>query len=214
MFEEFFCNVNNENFSEFTKTSQDAIIRIVEKRELLVDMLKHILDDPVLLQKTESYDFLDKMVVYSDDDTGIFARISLFHKGYGERIHYHRWNYSSYIISGGYTQKVYGTVNSKKDVSATGYEDILFQETMIPGCVYSLDSSVIHSIHVLTETVSFCIRGKALRDRFQIKDTESETVWWQYGSSFEAEEERTIKQMPSFIVHDKIDRIKKIIEKM
>lgn len=211
MFDEYFSNVSNESFLDFSETAQNAIRKIVENPELICQMLWHILEDPILMEKSECYDFLDKMVVYSNDETGVYARVSLFHEGYGERIHYHRWNYASYILNGGYTQKIFGNVCSGREMSSIEKEDVLLCEKLRRGNIYSLESSMIHSIQVKPQTVSFCIRGKALCNRFQVKDISNGTVWWQYGNSFETLEEKRMKQISSMVLQDKVEEIIKLI---
>ena len=213
MFDNYFKNISNESFDKFSNTSQKAVMKIIKNPQLLCDMVKHIPLDPVLVDKTECYDFLDKLVVYTNDRLGIYARISLFRDGYGERIHYHRWNYTSYILSGGYSQNIFGSIVDKKDISKVDYKDIVLQEKLKAGNICSLESSLIHSIKAEPQTLTFCIRGMALRDRFQVKDVMNETVWWQYGSAYETIEEKAAKRMPQLVLNDKIEQIVKIIQK-
>ena len=211
MFDEFFDYIDNDSFLEFSKTSQIALMNIASNPKLMCEMLDHIEEDHVLTEKSECYDFLDKMVIYSNDDKGIYARISLFHEGYGERIHYHRWNYASYILHGGYTQSIYGNIIYEDDVSHVNKENILLKEKLGKGNVCMLHHTVIHSIQAEPQTVSLCIRGKALCNRFQVKDPSTGTVWWQYGSKLEAYEERAMKRISNIVLHDKIEEIKKLI---
>lgn len=211
MYDEYFLNVSNNSFLEFESSAKSALMRIVTNPALMCNLLRNIAVDPILARKTEYYDFLDKMVIYSNDDIGIYARISYFHEGYSERIHYHRWHYASYILCGGYTQSIYGTTKEHTEIATIDSDDIFMRENLCTGSIYAINNSVIHSIKVLPNTISICIRGKALCDAFQTKDISTGSVWWQYGSALEALEERSIKQMPKFLLDDKISEICKII---
>ncbi len=214
MYDKYFANISNNSFLDFESTAKKALMQIVSDHALMCNLLKNIAVDTILTEKTECYDFLDKMVVYSNDDLGVYARISCFHEGYSERIHYHRWHYVSYILCGGYTQTLYGTTKEYGDIATIGPSDIIMREDLCAGNVYALNNSMIHSIRVLPNTISICIRGRALCDAFQTKDISNGSVWWQYGSTLEALEERSMKQMPQFLLHDKISEICTIIESL
>jgi hypothetical protein len=214
MYDEYFTNVSNHSFLEFESTARMALMQIVSDPALMCNLLKNIEVDTTLAEKTECYDFLDKMVVYSNDDIGIYARISYFHEGYSERIHNHRWNYASYILCGGYTQSIYGTTKEHAEIATIDPCNILMREDLCAGNIYALNNLMIHSIRVLPNTISICIRGKAICDAFQIKDISSGSVWWQYGSALEALEEHSMKRIPQFLLHDKISEICKIIESL
>lgn len=214
MYDKYFKNISNRSFSDFDSTARIALMRISSDSTLMCNLLKNIAVDTTLAEKTECYDFLDKMVIYSNDDTGIYARISYFHEGYSERIHYHRWNYASYILCGGYTQTLYGSTREHAEIVTINSSDILMREDLYAGNLYTLNNLMIHSIKVLPGTISLCIRGKALCDAFQIKDISNGSVWWQYGSDMEALEERSMKRIPQFLLHDKISEICKMIESL
>lgn len=214
MYDEYFTNVSNHSFEEFADTARIALKQITSNPDVICNLLRNIASDPVLAEKTECYDFLDKMVVYSNDDLGIYTRVSFFYAGYGERIHYHRWNYASCILCGGYTQTLYGTVKEPGGIDDITTDDIILREELYAGNSYALESSTIHSVRVLPNTISICIRGEALRDSFQVKDISTGRIWRQYGSAAEALEERSIKRMPQFLLKEKIEEICKMIKSL
>lgn len=212
MYEEFFSGISNNSFEEFGITSRKVLVELSKNKKLICEMLRNIKNNEELIKKSESYDFLDKFIIYSNEAQQIYARISVFNNKYGNRIHYHRWDYSSYILKGGYTQYIYGNLKTGKELirEACSLQPILVEE-LHEGNIYSLNNSVIHSVNAIPGSVSICIRGKSCRDRFQVIDTRTNTEWWQYGQKLEAFEEHQIKQINLEDLKGKVNRTCKII---
>ncbi len=207
MYEKYFAGISNNTFEEFRLTSREVLIDLANNKQLMCEMLRNIQNSEELIKKSESYDFLDKFTIYSNNEQQIYARISVFNNKYGNRIHYHRWDYSSYILKGGYTQYIYGHLQKGKELirEACSLNPILVEELQ-EGNLYSLDNSVIHSVKAIPGSVSICIRGKSQRDRFQVIDTRTDTEWWQYGQKLEAFEEHQVKQISFEDLKVKVNR--------
>ncbi len=194
MYNTLFKQISNASFIEFAESSQSVLNELVTQKDLLRMMLKDVLNNELLQLSAESYDFLDKFVIYYDEQVQV--RISVFNQKYGNRIHYHRWNYSSYILKGGYTQYIYGMLpKGEEDINILNTETPLVIENLYPGVMYSLENSVIHSICAIPDSISISIRGVSVRDRFCVLDQRTLTKWWQYGHKLEAQEERLMKRM-------------------
>lgn len=213
MYEEYFEGVSNSSFREFAESSQKALKRLAQDTCLLMGMLNNILNDDVLSDKSESYDFLDKLVIYSDEKDEIYARISVFNERYANRIHYHRWHYSSYILRGGYIQYVYGVMDDTyNDMASMCKSDMLYMEKVGKHGIYSLNNKMIHSINAIPDTISISIRGKALINRFQVMDPKTGSEWWQYGQKSEAFEEHQMKKIRKDTLRERIKRTCKLLE--
>ncbi len=212
MFKEYFKNISNDSFDEFSTTSVQALKKIVNNKSVILEMLDHVLEDEVLIEKSECYDFLDKIVIFSDEEKGVYARVSLFNNKYSNRIHYHRWNYSAYILSGGYKQMIYGIANGNEDITNLYPYTPKLIEQLSKGNYYSLHHSMIHSVIAIPDSVSICIRGCAYKDKFQAIDPATGNSWWQFGSKMEAKEERIMKSLYGDALRKRIEHIKKIIK--
>ena len=133
-------------------------------------------------------------------------RISLFNHKYANRIHYHRWNYTASVLTGSYTQYMYGTCN-EDDITVLAPYDPIFIEKYRPNNIYSLEHTVVHSVKAEPDTISVCIRGKAFGDKFQTVDPKTNTSWWQYGSQLEAREERVMKSVSLDYLRMKVNHL-------
>lgn len=211
-FKDYFKKISNKSFYEFHETCEKVIEEISRDRELICAMLDNIVNNEKLIQKSECYDFLDKFVCFSDDEMGIHARISLFNEKYANRIHYHRWNYSACVLKGGYKQLIYGDQRNNSDeiTHLYPYEPVIV-ENILPGNIYSLEHSIIHSILAQPDTISLCIRGKAIKDRFQVLDPVANISWWQYGSELEGKEEQEMKSTTIDDLEKRIVKVKSIL---
>lgn len=209
-YQELFNNVSNESFSKFSETAGQVIEKLMLDKATIIEMLENVLEDEELIKKSECYDFLDKIICFSDDDADIHMRISLFNDKYANRIHYHRWDYVACILSGAYTQYFYGLYNGQDISSLYPYEPIYIQHHL-PNEIYSLNHSIIHSVVAQPDTISICIRGKAFEDRFQTINPITNTTWWQYGAKLEASEERQMKSVSKAYLNERIAYIIKVL---
>lgn len=211
MYEKYFENISNDSFNDFSTTSVQALKKIVEDKNIILEMLDNVLENDVLIEKSECYDFLDKIVIFSDEEKGVYARVSLFNNKYSNRIHYHRWNYSAFILSGGYKQMIYGIAKGNEDITKLYPYTPTLIEQLNKGNYYSLHHSMIHSVIAIPNSVSICIRGRAYKDKFQAIDPVTGNSWWQFGAKMEAKEERIMKSLYGDALKERIDNIKKII---
>lgn len=209
-YNQYFEKISNESFASFSETSYLAVEKIMSDRVLIIDMLNNVLDDEVLINKSECYDFLDKIICYSNDSLGAHMRISLFNNKYANRIHYHRWDYTACVLAGSYTQFFYG-LNQGNDITELFPYEPIYVEKHLPNNIYSLSHTIVHSVKAEPDTVSICIRGKAFGDKFQAIDSKTNTSWWQYGSNLEASEERAMKSVSPVYLKDRIEHLISIL---
>lgn len=209
-FNEYFKAISNESFMAFSETSHIALEKITKDKELIISMLNNVLTDETLIMKSECYDFLDKIVCYTNEESDIHVRISLFNEKYANRIHYHRWDYTASVLVGCYEQYFYGVHNGNDITELYPYEPIYIGR-YLPNEVYSLDHTMVHSVIARPDTISICIRGRAYGERFQTIDKNTNTSWWQYGSKTEAKEERIMKSVSFSYLKERIEYIKKIL---
>lgn len=182
------------DFREFASRSQSILISLAKNKELILHQLDEVLLNPILIEKSECYDFLDKIVICCDERTGTSIRISQFNERYANRLHCHRWDYSAIVLHGQYVQHFYGIEPSDGDITPLRSGVPVFTATFKKGSCYSLHNSVVHSVEAKPGTISLCIRGPAVKDRFMTLDPRTGNSWWQYGSKSEAAEERNMKR--------------------
>ena len=212
MYNEIFHKIDTTSFKSFAETSRMVVERLANDIDLVISLLDAPLSDEKLLMKSECYDFLDKIVCYSDDESGVSMRVSLFNDKYANRIHYHRWDYCACVLSGMYEQSIYGIYDGIEITELYPYDPLII-ENIGPKASYVLDHRIIHSISAVPNTVSICVRGPAYYDSFQAVDPRTNSSWIQYGAKFEAAEEKEMKRISPNILNQRIDYIKSILSK-
>jgi len=99
--------------------------------------------DPSLAALCEHYDLLDRIVFHNDQQFRL--RLHVFHPGYFDRPHSHRWSYSSLILAGRYRHLLYGQDDNLADtVDVSSLEPMMIGEAPT-GSFYILHHSAIHS---------------------------------------------------------------------
>jgi hypothetical protein len=135
----------------------------------------------------------------------------MFLPGYANRAHYHRWNYSAIVLSGGYKHYLYDIANEDSHkLKPSNLKQRMVYETN-PGSCYSISNDFIHSVEAKPYTISLCLRGPSLTDKFFVWDKAIDNSWWQYGSSHETFEERRVKSISKGKLDEYIVKIKEVL---
>jgi hypothetical protein len=197
-----------ENIEEVYKRSREALRYIFDDRRILSQLISSMLKNKELLSLAEHYDFFDKLVLYVDKKDRFRLRLHIFSGEISnkERPHCHRWTYSSVILNGGYQHFIYGAENEiiNKDISEI--KPVIIKEEKV-GSIYAIKHNIFHSIAAKENTISFIIRGPAVKERFLIVDKKVNKKWWEYGR-----ESETIEEIKSKSVNQ--DKINGIIAKL
>jgi len=197
-----------ENIEEVYKRSREALRYIFDDRRILSQLISSMLKNKELLSLAEHYDFFDKLVLYVDKKDRFRLRLHIFSGEISnkERPHCHRWTYSSVILNVGYQHFIYGAENEiiNKDISEI--KPVIIKEEKV-GSIYAIKHNIFHSIAAKENTISFIIRGPAVKERFLIVDKKVNKKWWEYGR-----ESETIEEIKSKSVNQ--DKINGIIAKL
>lgn len=202
-------NIDWHNFEAVSFNTHEILKNIFENREIIKDFLDSALKDEKLVSMAEHYDFFDKLILYVDKKNRFRIRLHIFSDDNSNvyRPHCHRWLYSSLILRGGYEHFIYGTERHiKEDIDIRNLKPIIKQEETV-GSIYTLDHKVFHSIKAIPDTISFFIRGPAVKDRFLLIDKRAGKIWWEYGRESETVEEIKKKSIDA-------NHLKKLREKI
>jgi hypothetical protein len=199
-------SISLNNFSEFADSSQKFLEDFCNKKNVIKDILLDLPKNKNLFHMCEHYDILDKIVLFSDEESDLRLRLHIFADDYFDRPHNHRWSYTSRILSGGYIHRIFSVEKSVKNPEISDL-NIHMIRTELPGYTYSLENSLYHSVTAFPNTVSVILRGPAELDCFRVIDREKNKAWYQYGRSAENANERKQKQMS-------LDRYKYIMNKL
>lgn len=205
--------INWKDLHSASNSSKKILENIFSHREIVELLLKNVLKDKNLISLAEHYDFFDKIVVYVDQKDRFRIRIHIFSDDNSNRnrIHCHRWNYSSLILSGGYQHSIYG---SEKDinehVAIKDLKPIIVQEET-KGSIYTLGHDAFHAINAQGNTVSLLVRGPSVKDRFLIMDKTTDKKWWEYGRASETIEEIESKNISLGNLKKLINKISKVL---
>jgi hypothetical protein len=188
-------SLNWHCLEEASKKAPLVLQGISQNRALFKDMILNIKKEDQLYSLCEHYDILDKLVIFSDVESGVRVRLHIFLPGYFDRPHMHRWNYVSLILRGEYQHYIYSNSLSSRDGFELDKLEITMSRKETEGSSYALHHSSIHSIVAQPFTVSLVVRGPSMKDRFLVADRQTKKVWWQYGAKDEKIEEKRMKRM-------------------
>ena len=175
-----------DTYSEiYPKNLQDFnLLKEILDKLSQVDHLNYLLDTYTdrLLPYCEEYDFLTKVELYHTPNGKLRLRLNWFLPGYANRIHHHRWDYIAKILRGKYTQSLYGK-RQEFNIQNLNMQTVCPDKisTITQGDVYYLHHDYVHSICADPNTLSLCLRGPAIMDKFWVMDPKLNTIWWQYG---------------------------------
>lgn len=159
----------------------------------LIALLDALPDTPALAQMCETYDFLDKLVLYDDPAGGYRVRLHAFRPGYFDRPHNHRWPFASMILTGAYLHTQYGADTDFETATLQTLRPLALH-TERPGDWYVLHHTAVHSVSADAGTVSLILRGPAAKESFRIIDARTGGSFHVRGAKDETPEQRAAKR--------------------
>ena len=170
--------------------------RILAEDELLATVIDETIASRGSEGDCESFDALDKLVLWQSADGAQRLRLHLFSPGYYDRPHNHRWSFASRILSGRYAHSLYGL---EDEVWAAAERGVLPAARYVSeeraGGGYFLDSSLVHSVSTDTVTVTLVLRGPAVKNDYFTFDVAANSVSHGMGAKQESAAERLAKAM-------------------
>ncbi len=145
----------------------------------------------------ESFGRMDKIVLWANAGRSARLRLHIFHPGYSDRPHNHRWSFASRLLAGEYLHSIYG---SEDEVLAHANSPRIQHAYILrPGADYYLGHSLVHSLSTETTTVSLVLRGPSVKDSYFT--LEGASMRWSTGADRESSAERRAKTMTDDGVH-------------
>jgi hypothetical protein len=216
------------DFYAWSQHTQDFLqSHFLNNKDLLTRMITDAIKNPDLRSKCETHFLLDYLVIYCDKyDNRI--RLHLSTSEHLTRIHDHRFDFSTLVLTGGYKHIFY---TPKIDLYAQSPDDhaILFQSAQNPdnsfadlsvddfdiSCIrdesrlstYSISHHVAHSVLTKKDTLSVIIRSPAKKQRSFIFDTQNNSLWWRFGRSYETEQRISSKIMTDEKLQSALDTL-------
>jgi hypothetical protein len=137
---------------------------------------------------------LDKIVLYSDDDSGVRVRLHAFWPGHYDLPHNHRWSFVSLILRGGFQHSLFGPARAGDVAYPVPLEPVQVRQENTGTC-YALHHDELHALVCEPGSVSLVIRGPAVKDRSFLVDPATGRPLWHVGAAQETLEEVAGKQM-------------------
>jgi hypothetical protein len=193
-----------DDFIEWSRRSR-TILKLIKDQgpEFLGKLVRRSFEDQNLRVRHESHQLLDYLVLYEHPQSGIRLRLHLATAEHLQRMHDHRFTFSTLILNGHYQHCLFSSTqdpyamssveNAKRyqdrhspDPAFAGYEtESLFHLDWIrgeqAGSCYTLHHSQIHTVYTSKDTVSLVLRGPIQKDRSMIFDQLENKMWWRYG---------------------------------
>lgn len=170
--------------------------RILARDGLLAEVVAGTIDSGGPAGDCESYETMDKLVLWQSADRELRLRLHVFHPGYFDRPHNHRWSFGSRILSGRYFHSLYGLEAEVREAADRGVMPVArFVSEERAGAGYFLDSALVHSLRTDVTTVTLLLRGPAVRDDYFTLDLAASSVSRSVGAERESTAERESKAM-------------------
>jgi len=172
-------------------------------RELVADpawlgrALEEMFADGHLRSLSERLAIFDKVVLLHDRDSGVRIRMHIFHDGYVDTPHNHRFNFASLILSGGYEQTLYGHWD---DAASLDIDPAVLVPRFVhyepAGSAYAIEHTLLHSVRAAAQTVTLTVRGPEQKDRMLVMGSDG-APFWAFGMADEDERQRTERLLSS-----------------
>lgn len=145
------CDVTHEALATL---GQPACLRYLFDR---------LLDDPVLMARSERQKQSDRVVIYEDPEDRFRVRLNRW-RGVPETPHNHRFPFSARVLSGQYRHALYGDVEQflERDSDRPLLPHLVRVERA--GDCYSITEQMVHQTTAEPDTMSILVRGPAARD--------------------------------------------------
>jgi hypothetical protein len=170
--------------------------RILAEDELLATVVDRTIASRGSAGECESFPALDKLVLWQSADRSVRLRLHVFFPGYHDRPHNHRWSFASRILRGRYVHALYGLEDGVWAAAERGIMPTArYVSEERAGYGYFLDSSLVHSLHADTVTVTLLLRGPAVKDDYFSLEGAANSVRHGVGANQESAEDRLTKAM-------------------
>ena len=183
--------------------------RLLAEDELLATVIHETIASGGSKGDCESFPALDKLVLWQSADRTLRLRLHVFFPGYYDRPHNHRWSFTSRVLCGRYVHSLYGLEDEVWAAAKRGVPPAArYVSEERAGYGYFLDSSLVHSLHTDTVTVTLLLRGPAVKDGYFQFDGAANSVMRGLGAKQEGADERLSKAMTS----EGFSRVRTILE--
>lgn len=187
------------DFERASSLSQELTQKLVADRDLLRSLVFRTETDEGLLSLCGHRDLLHKIVIYEALDRGFRVQVNIATDMHLDRIHNHRFSFTSCILNGSYRHTWYQPeepVRGGMDIRA--FRRLLVKTEGVGSC-YSLHHEAIHTTFTTPGLVSLCFRGTAAKDRSVVVDTKTGKSWWRYGHDEGAEQREGMRMtLPAY----------------
>jgi hypothetical protein len=161
------------------------------------ELLANVAADPRLLDLSETPYWGDRIVLFDDPASGVRVRLHRFNELF-DHPHSHRWGFTTRVLSGGYTQWLYGPESWFQDAVRRNHAipapGIARQETA--GSSYTIDDTMVHNVRVAAGTMSVIVRGPSVKaEAIRVKRDDAR-ITWQVGRDQESPTEVVEKRAP------------------
>lgn len=150
------------------RASRTLLHALAGDRDLLTELVWGIPDDPWRSRRSEFHPLMNKLCLLEDQEAGYQLRLHDFRVNDLDIVpHDHKYPFTAYVITGGYTHVWSRRTNGRDDGDFTS-EDITPGVVSLegPGACYTLQYSLIHQTVVQPGTVSLFLRGPKRMDRW------------------------------------------------
>jgi hypothetical protein len=170
---------------------------LTENKPLFRRLIDAALYHPVLWPKCESHRLDYKIVIWDAPEKNFRIRIRMYRESQYERIHDHRFSFTTLVLRGGHRESFWAPRISVSDTSKLSDFAQLFVREEVTDRVFTIHHTAFHSTLVTPDSISLVFRGPAEKDRSFLIGKEKETgnVWWRYSQFDETKARRQHVEM-------------------
>lgn len=174
----------------------DDIFDALPGGDLLARRIRQVVETRGDGADCESYQQMDKLVLWQSDDRSLRLRLHVFHPGFFDRPHNHRWSFVARILTGGYLHSLYGSEDTVGASAGAGHAPrARFARQETPGTQYYLEHSLVHSLSADRIAVSLVLRGPSVKSDYFTWEPAASALVLSRGAAQESTADRTAKAM-------------------
>jgi hypothetical protein len=183
--------INWSNLEHAARRSSEILTRLAADKALLTELTMQAKESSDLFSLCESHELDDKIVIYDVlEEKNFRIRWRLANTNQHERIHCHRFSFTTKILYGYHMETLYGT--SQKTLDNMTLEDFkpIMCRRLVPQQSFTIYHETFHSSVTSADAIALLLRGPAEKLKAPIIRKDTAEKWFRLGAESETTERR------------------------
>lgn len=187
--------INWMDFEDAATRTRSILERLAQDRRVLSELTRLVRGREHLFALCECHALDDKIVIYDGLEVQNFRiRWRLAKSEQYERVHTHRFSFTTRILHGNHCETLYDTSLSDEQVVLSDLKPMMVRR-LVKDQDFTIHHSTYHSTLTSNGAVALLVRGPAEKQRAPILRSNTDHKWYRYGAADESHDRRTEKAM-------------------